>query len=101
MKTDTRCVHCGSYFDTATGGINTPIFTSSAYDYRDREEAPYPRYFNTVNQSAVVQKLCALEEAEDGVLFSSGMAAMSTSLLAFAGAGDHVVLMDALYGPDA
>ena len=98
MKTDTRCVHSGSYFDTATGGINTPIFTSSAYDYRDREEAPYPRYFNTVNQSAVVQKLCALEEAEDGVLFSSGMAAMSTSLLAFAGAGDHVVLMDALYG---
>jgi cystathionine beta-lyase len=98
MQTDTRCVHSGSYFDTATGGINTPIFTSSAYDYLERQEAPYPRYFNTVNQDAVVKKLCALEEAEGGVLFSSGMAAMSTAILAFAGAGDHVVLMDALYG---
>jgi len=98
MKTDTMCVHSGSYFDKTTGGINTPIFTSSAYDYLDREEAPYPRYFNTVNQEAVVKKLCALEGAEDGVLFSSGMAAMSTSIMALAGAGDHVVLMDALYG---
>jgi len=98
MKTDTRCVHSGSYFDTTTGGINTPIYTSSAYDYLDREEAPYPRYFNTVNQNTVVKKLCALEGAEDGVLFSSGMAAMSTAILAFVGAGDHVVLMDALYG---
>jgi len=98
MKTDTLCVHSGSYFDRSTGGINTPIFTSSAYDYLDREEAPYPRYFNTVNQDAVVQKLCALEGAEGGVLFSSGMAAMSTAILAFAGAGEHVVLMDALYG---
>jgi len=98
MKTDTQCVHSGGYFDAATGGINTPIFTSSAYDYLNREEPPYPRYFNTVNQDVVVKKICALEAAENGVLFSSGMAAMSTALLAFAGAGDHVILMDELYG---
>jgi len=98
MKTDTQCVHSGGYFDAATGGINTPIFTSSAYDYLNREEAPYPRYFNTVNQDVVVKKICALEAAACGVLFSSGMAAMSTAILAFAGAGDHVILMDELYG---
>jgi cystathionine beta-lyase len=98
MKTDTRCVHSGTYFEKTTGGINTPIFTSSAYDYIGREEPPYPRNFNTVNQDAVVQKICALEKAAGGVLFSSGMAAMSTAILAFAGAGDHVVLMDELYG---
>lgn len=98
MKTDTQCVHSGGYFDAATGGINTPIFTSSAYDYLNREEPPYPRYFNTVNQDVVVKKICALEAAENGVLFSSGMAAMSTAILALAGAGDHVILMDELYG---
>ena len=98
MKTDTQCVHSGGYFEKTTGGINTPIFTSSAYDYRNRKEAPYPRYFNTVNQDVVVKKICALEKAEDGVLFSSGMAAMSTAILALAGAGDHVILMDELYG---
>ena len=50
---------------TTTGGINTPIFTSSAYDYLNREEPPYPRYFNTVNQDVVVKKICALENAEE------------------------------------
>ena len=98
MKKETICVHSGTYRDSATGGINTPIFTSSATSYLDRDRAAYPRYFNTLNQEAVVRKLCDLEGAEDGVLFSSGMAAMSTSILAFAGSGDHVVLQDELYG---
>ena len=98
MNKETLCVQSGTYHDAATGGVNTPIFTSSSFEYLDREDCPYPRYFNTPNQEAVVGKLCALEGAEDGVLFSSGMAAMSTSVLAFAGAGDHVVMLDALYG---
>ena len=98
MKKETQCVHSGTIPDDAMGGINTPIYTSSAFNYLDREHAAYPRYFNTPNQKAVVDKLCALEQARDGVLFSSGMAALSTAILAFAGAGDHVVLMDELYG---
>ena len=98
MKKETQCVHSGTITDDLMGGINTPIFTSSAFNYLDGEETSYPRYFNTPNQKAVIEKLCALESAEDGVLFSSGMAAISSSILAFAGAGDHVVLMDELYG---
>lgn len=98
IKKDTQCVHSGSYRDDVTRGVNTPIFTSSAFDYLDRDDTPYPRYFNTPNQDAVVRKVCTLEGAEDGVVFSSGMAAMSTAILAFAGQGDHVVLMDELYG---
>ena len=96
MKKETLCIHSGTYHDGATRGVNTPIFTSSAYEYLDREETVYPRYFNTPNQTAVVEKLCALEGGEDGVLFSSGMAAITTTVLAFAGAGDHVVMLDAL-----
>jgi cystathionine beta-lyase len=98
MKKETQCVHSGTIRDKITGGVNSPIFTSSAFDYLDREQIAYPRYFNTPNQGAVVEKVCALEGTEDGVLFSSGMAAISTSILAFAGAGDHVVMMDELYG---
>ncbi len=98
MKKETKCVHTGSYRDKTTRGINTPIFTSSSYEYLDREDCPYPRYFNTPNQDAVVSKLAALEEAQDGILFSSGMAAMSTSVMSFARSGDHVVMLDALYG---
>ena len=98
MRKETQCVHSGAIKDTVSGGVNSPVFTSTAFNYLDREHAMYPRYFNTPNQNAVVAKVCALEGAEDGVLFSSGMAAISTAVLAFAKAGDHVVMMDELYG---
>ncbi len=95
---ETQCVHGGSLRDVATGGINSPIYTSTAADYLDRDRVPYQRYFNTPNQEAVVRKVCALEGAQDGVLFGSGMAAISTTLLALLRAGDHAVLQDELYG---
>ena len=98
MHNETICVHSGKYRDSATRGVTSPIFTSSSYEYLDRDDTPYPRYFNLPNQEVVVRKLCALEGAESGVLFSSGMAAVSTAVLANARAGDHVVLLDELYG---
>jgi cystathionine beta-lyase len=98
MRKETQCVHSGAIKDSMNGGVNSPIFTSSAFNYLDRQHVPYPRYFNTPNQDAVVAKVCALEGAEDGVLFSSGMAAISTAILAFTRAGDHVVMMDEIYG---
>jgi cystathionine beta-lyase len=98
MKKETQCVHSGAYFDRTTRGINTPIFVSSSYEYLDVPETVYPRYFNTPNQKAVVEKLCALENAEDGLLFSSGMAAISTVVFALLNSGDHVVLQRDVYG---
>lgn len=98
MKKETQCIHSGTIEDSITGGVNSPVFPSSAFDFVDKTEVPYPRYFNTPNQKAVVEKVCALEGAEDGVLFCSGMAAISAAILAFAVNGDHVVMMDELYG---
>ena len=98
MRKETACVHTGKFRDKEIRGTNTPIFISSAFEYLDREETLYPRYFNTPNQDAVVRKLCALEGSESGILFSSGMAAISTAVLSLARCGDHVVLLDELYG---
>jgi len=98
MRIDTKCVHSGGGTDTITRGVNTPIFPSSAHEYLDAEDAAYPRYFNTLNQKVLVRKICDLEGAEDGVVFSSGMAAISSVLLSFLKAGDHVVLQDEIYG---
>ena len=98
MKINTKCVHSGTYVDPITKGLNSPIFTSSVYQYLESNERPYPRYFNIPNQRAVVTKLADLEQCEDGVLFSSGMAAISTTLLAFLKSGDHAVIQDAIYG---
>ncbi len=98
MKKDTQCVHSGTYSDAGTKGINTPIFTSSSFEYMDLNENVYPRYNNTPNQKAVVEKLCALENAEDGLIFSSGMAAISTAIFSQLQQGDHIVLQKDIYG---
>ena len=61
----TQSVHVGSVGDPIHGGLVNPIYTSSAYDYDT--EVVYPRYYNTPNQIAVVKKIAALENAEDGL----------------------------------
>jgi len=66
MNPETKCVHQGTYHDSKTGGINTPIFTSSSFEYLDRENIHYPRYFNTPNQEAVMKKICSLEGVSVG-----------------------------------
>jgi cystathionine beta-lyase len=98
MKFQTLCVHSGSYRDEKTRGTTSPIFPSTAYEYLGSEVRPYPRYFNTPNQEILVRKLCALEQGEDGVVFSSGMAAISTTFLALLKAGEHAVIQDDIYG---
>ena len=42
MHKETLSVQSGTYHDAATRGINTPIFTSSSYEYLDRQNCPYP-----------------------------------------------------------
>ena len=95
----TQSVHAGSFGDTRFGGTVTPIFPSSAYDYENTENGTmYPRYFNTPNNIAVAQKLAALENAEEGLIFSSGMAAILTAIFATLKAGDHAIFQNDLYG---
>jgi cystathionine beta-lyase len=98
MKKDTQCVHSGTRIDPQTRGINTPVYVSSSFEYMDSQENIYPRYFNTPNQNAIIEKLCALENAEAGLIFSSGMAAISSVIYAFLRAGDHIVLQRDIYG---
>ena len=98
MRKDTRCVHSGTRIDPNTRGINTPIYTSSSFEYLDTPENVYPRYFNIPNQKAVVQKLCELENAEDGLLFGSGMAAITTAIMARINAASRIVASRELYG---
>ena len=98
MKKNTQCVHSGSLSDGQSGGIVTPIFTSTSFAYLDTDDRIYPRYFNTPNQKAVIDKLCALEGAEDGLLFSSSMASISTVVFSLLSNGDHIVLQNEIYG---
>ena len=93
---ETQCVHEGQVADPIYKGAISPLYMSTAYSYEDKDR--YPRYFNTPNQVGLAQKIAALEGAEAGLIFGSGMAAISTALLAFLKKGDHVVLQNDLYG---
>lgn len=99
LKPATLCVHAGGYRDEATGAIATPVFTASSYLYPNpADQGFYQRYFNTPNQRAVADKLAALEQGEDALVFGSGMAAITTVLFTFLKPGDHAVFQEDLYG---
>ena len=93
----TLCVHAGELKDTQHGGAISPLFASTSYSFTDVKIGQYPRYFNTPNQRGLSEKIAALEGAEAGMIFGSGIAAISTALLSHLKAGDHVVFQDDLY----
>ena len=101
----TNAVHSGTQH--IGDAVNTPIFQSSTYKLTDERYAGwaagaqhtllYAR-LSTVNSDAVAQKLAALEGGEDAETFSSGMAAISTTLLSVLNQGDHIVASADIYG---
>jgi len=94
----TLCVHAGSLVDEQHKGAISPLYPSTSYAFNDVEIGQYPRYFNTPNQRGLAEKIATLEGAEAGLIFSSGMAAVSTALLSHLKSGDHVIFQDDLYG---
>jgi len=95
---NTICTHVGEVKDEQFKGAVSPIFLSSSYEFMDVDVKRYPRYFNTPNQEHLSKKVAALEHAEAGLIFGSGMAAISSALFAFLQAGDHIVLQNDIYG---
>ncbi len=104
----TRCVHAGEEPEPATGAIGTPIFQNTTFLYPNPEPDAilgkrvgdyyiYTRYNNPTIE-ALEAKVADLEGGEGAVAFSSGMAAISTTLLTLAGEGGHIVSARDLYG---
>lgn len=102
----TQAIH-GRRDPAYLGGVY-PIFQSTTFAVResddyykqaadDEEFYLYTRIGNPTIRN-VEEKLARLENAEDGILFSSGMAAITSSILAFVRAGDTVVASPRLYG---
>jgi cystathionine gamma-synthase len=103
----TTAVHAGEIKYNQYGSITTPIVQSSTFIFKGTEEIKklilgkkdrfeYGRYGHPT-QVAAEGKLAALENAEDAVLFSSGMSAITTSLFALLKTGDHVIMTDDAY----
>ena len=95
---NTICTHVGQVKDEQFGGSVSPIYPGTSYEYLDMDIDRYPRYSSTPNQEFLSKKIAALEGTEDAMIFGSGMAAISTSLLAFLNSGDHIILQNDIYG---
>ncbi|NVJ88158.1 MAG: PLP-dependent transferase [Flavobacteriaceae bacterium] len=95
---NTICVHVGEVKDEQFKGAVSPIYTSTSYAFDGVDVKRYPRYYNTPNQEMLCKKIAALENTEDALIFSSGMAAISSAMLAFLKKGDHVIVQQVIYG---
>ncbi|WP_299869804.1 PLP-dependent aspartate aminotransferase family protein [uncultured Roseobacter sp.] len=108
MGMSTTAIHAGTHDDPRTGAVGTPIYQASTFVLNDgqyqsvedgfaRDRFIYSRYGNP-SQWAVQEKLAALEGAESAIVFSSGMAAITSTVLALMDKGAHVVASSDLYG---
>ena len=107
QKADTRLVHAGRDPDEQFGFVNPPVYHASTVLYPTAQDqvAHRSRYQygrrGTPTTEALQQALAAIEgEACAGVaLLPSGLSAISTALMAVAGAGDHILVTDSVYRP--
>jgi cystathionine beta-lyase/cystathionine gamma-synthase len=97
LSPESLCIHAGAGDFPAPFGLNTPIVTSSAFDYR-ADHVRYPRYHNTLNHDIVAARVAALESGETGLITASGMGAISAVFFSLMKPGDHAILLDGLYG---
>ena len=104
MSFDTKLIHAGEPDPRIEGAVSIPIFQSSTFEYAgqtDYDSLRYIRLNNTPNHIALHEKLAALEGAEAALVTSSGMSAITTSLLTFLKSGDHLLAHSTLYGGTA
>ena len=103
----TRSIHAGEPRRKYADSITTPIIQTSTYTFRGskgiedytkkgKEHFEYGRYGNPTAKIAEA-RLANLDGAEDCVVFSSGMSAITTTILSLVQSGDHIVITDDSY----
>ena len=99
-RLETKLIHAGEPDPRILGAVAMPIFQSAMYETAggDYHDLQYIRLNNTPNSMVLHAKLAALEGSETALVTASGMAAISTTLLTFLSAGDHLLAQDTLYG---
>ena len=99
MGFSTIAIHEGNDPDPATGAVSVPIYQTSTYAQEGLGKHKGYEYARTQNptRTALEKNIAALENADYGFAFASGMSAIDTTLK-LVKAGDHVILGDNTYG---
>lgn len=96
MNIETTCVQGGEKKLPDNNGVNTPIITSTSFDYRT--QVHYPRIQNITGFEVVNDKIALLEGAEKSFLYGSGMGAISAVFLGLLQQGDDIIAHKEIYG---
>jgi len=99
MKIATKLIHGGPTVDPQTGALGVPIYQISTYQQTSVDhfrKYDYARGDNPTRE-ALEDTIAVLEGGCRCLAFSSGMAAISTTLMIFS-PGDHLVVCDDVYG---
>ncbi|MCP4633865.1 MAG: aminotransferase class I/II-fold pyridoxal phosphate-dependent enzyme [candidate division Zixibacteria bacterium] len=105
---ETLVVHGDHKLDEATGGIAPPIHPSSTFAFKNADQGAeffkdptagfiYTRIGNPTTH-LLCDKIAALEGYSHALTFSSGLASIYAVFIAYAGAGDSIVISDTIYG---
>ena len=99
MKFGTKAIHAGIEPDPSTGSIMTPIYQTSTYVQAAPGDHKGYEYSRTQNptRTALEHNLAALENANFGLAFASGMAATDSIMKLFK-SGDEIISTSDLYG---
>jgi methionine-gamma-lyase len=108
-RPETVAIHAGNDPAKALGAVSVPIYQSSTFAFDSAEQGAarfagtesgyiYTRLGNPT-VAALEEAVSTLEGGYGGLGTASGMAAVTTVMLAFLKSGDHVVGTDAVYGP--
>lgn len=100
-RIETDLIHAGEPSPRFAGAVTPPIFQSSTFEpshAAGEDDIRYLRLSNTPNHEVLHAKLAALEGGEAALVTSSGMAAISATLLTVARPGDHLLMDGRVYG---
>lgn len=91
------CAHLGDDYEKSLGAISPPIYQTSLFTRKTGSSGySYSRVANPTVE-IVEKKIAALEEGERAICFSSGMAAISSTVLHCIERDAHIVAMDTVY----
>lgn len=99
MKFATKAIHAGQEPDPTTGAVMTPIYQTSTYWQKSPGDHKGYEYSRGTNPTRVALEAClaALENANHGLAFSSGMGA-TDAVMKLLAPGDEVITGNDLYG---
>jgi cystathionine gamma-lyase len=90
-------IHCGEESCEFLGAVNVPIYQTSLFSRKNGESGYAYTRINNPTTEVVERKLAELENAERALLFSSGMAAITATLMRYVKTGSRIIAVKNVY----